>query len=74
MNDEMMPCLNPESLTTGEILSKDFDCNFGEVAAADQVVEVGLKNPLANIIEKNVFIFLFISNILMTFPPLNKGC
>ena len=26
---------------TGEILSKDFDCNFGEVAAADQVVEVG---------------------------------
>ena len=25
---------------TGEILSKDFDCNFGEVAAADQVVEV----------------------------------
>lgn len=50
MNDEMMPCLNPESLTTGEILSKDFDCNFGEVAAADQVVEVGLKYPLANII------------------------
>ena len=25
---------------SGEILSKDFDCNFGEVAAADQVVEV----------------------------------
>ena len=62
MNDEMMPCLNPESLTTGEILSKDFDCNFGEVAAADQVVEVGLKYPLANIIQNclNV-VFLFLT-------------
>ena len=28
----------------GEILAKDFDCNFGEVAAADQVVEVSNKN------------------------------
>ena len=58
MNDEMLPCLNPESLTTGEILSKDFDCNFGEVAAADQVVEVGLKYPLANIIKKMFLHFL----------------
>lgn len=32
--------LRQVSSEEGEILSKDFDCNFGEVAAADQVVEV----------------------------------
>ena len=28
----------------GEILSKDYDCNFFEVAAADQVTEVSSLN------------------------------
>jgi len=32
--------LRQVSSEEGEILAKDFDCNFGEVAAADQVVEV----------------------------------
>lgn len=32
--------LRQVSSEEGEILAKDFDCNFGEVAAADQVTEV----------------------------------
>jgi len=32
--------LRQVSSEEGEILAKDFDCNFGEVAAADQVAEV----------------------------------
>eukprot|EP00092_Neocalanus_flemingeri_P062039 GFUD01074775.1.p1 GENE.GFUD01074775.1~~GFUD01074775.1.p1 ORF type:complete len:134 (+),score=25.27 GFUD01074775.1:206-607(+) len=32
--------LRQVSSEEGEILAKDFDCNFGEVAAADQVDEV----------------------------------
>ena len=36
---QLLPSLNFISIV-GEILAKDFDCNFGEVAAADQVVEV----------------------------------
>ena len=36
---QSLPNFNFISLV-GEILAKDFDCNFGEVAAADQVVEV----------------------------------
>ena len=70
----MMSCLKPESLTTGEILSKDFDCNFGEVAAADQVVEVREKFFLQISLKKLFQYFLCIPNILMTFSPLNKGC
>ena len=50
----MMSCLKPESLTTGEILSKDFDCNFGEVAAADQVGEVG-QTKFLQILSKKLF-------------------
>ena len=37
----------------GEILAKDFDCNFGEVAAADQVVEVKITNIRNNIEQIN---------------------
>ncbi len=29
-------------MLTGDILAKDFDCSFSEVAAADQVTEVVL--------------------------------
>ena len=46
-------------MCTGEILSKDFDCNFGEVAAADQVVEVREKNFL-QISLKNCFNIFFV--------------
>ena len=40
---QLLPNLNFISVV-GEILAKDFDCNFGEVAAADQVVEVSREN------------------------------
>ena len=33
------------SVSPGEILSKDYDCNFFEVAAADQVTEVAFHFP-----------------------------
>ena len=34
------PCFSPFSRVTGEILAKDLDCSFEEVAASEQVTQV----------------------------------